>query len=139
MSRYLVVANRTLLGEHLMERLSQCVAEGPSTFHLLVPASHPEGLTYTRGHDRAGAAARLKEALVMLGRAGMEATGEVGDPDPVNAVRDTLNRGEAFDEIILSTLPAGPSRWLHQDVPHRLAKIGVPVTHVIADRVTAGT
>ncbi|HZQ28711.1 MAG TPA: hypothetical protein VFA94_13525 [Acidimicrobiales bacterium] len=137
--RYLVVANRTLLGEHLTERLVQCVREGPSTFHLLVPASHtPDGLVYTRGAAHADAESRLTRAVAALHQRGMEATGEVGDPDPVSAVRDVLNRGEEFDEIILSTFPPGPSRWLHQDVLHRLSKIGMPVTHVTADRVPVG-
>jgi hypothetical protein len=137
--RYLVVANRTLLGEHLAERLVQCEREGPSTFHLLVPASTPpDGLVYTRGSAHAEAESRLSQALIALHHRGIEATGEVGDPDPVSAVRDVLTRGEEFDEIILSTFPPGPSRWLHQDVLHRLAKIGLPVVHVTADRVPVG-
>lgn len=41
---------------------------------------------------------------------------------------------QPFDEVILSTLPPGVSRWLKQDLPHRLERhFDIPVTHVIGD------
>jgi hypothetical protein len=58
----------------------------------------------------------------------VDATGEVGEKDPIAAVRDALREHPA-DEIILSTLAPGISRWLGQDVPARLkAAVPVPVT-----------
>ena len=61
---------------------------------------------------------------------GAEADGEVGDRDPVMAVRDAL-RGREVDEVIVSTLPKGMSRWLGEDVPSRLRdSVPVPVTVV---------
>ena len=63
---------------------------------------------------------------------GVAATGEVGSKEPVDAVRDAL-RGREVDEIILSTLPVGVSRWLGQDVPTKLRRsVNVPVEVVIA-------
>ena len=50
---------------------------------------------------------------------GADASGEIGSRDPIEAVQDAL-RGHPCDEIILSTLPPGISRWLGQDVPTRL-------------------
>jgi len=137
MRRYLVVANRTLLGEHLLERITDCRAADSCSFHLLVPASPPDDtLVFTEGLCRAHAQERLDEALSVLQERGVEATGEVGDHDPVNAVLDVLNTGREVDEILLSTLPAGPSRWLRQDVPHRLTRaVHVPITHVVPDTV----
>jgi hypothetical protein len=57
----------------------------------------------------------------------------VGDPSPVEAIRDAL-RDREFDGIILSTLPPGISRWLRQDLPSRVEKeFDLPVTHVIGE------
>jgi GABA permease len=135
MRRYLVVANQTLGGEHLMAKVRECMAAGPCQFHLLVPASPPqEHLTATDGQARAGAQRRLEEALTAFRAAGAEVDGEVGDARPLTAVADVL-RHHKFDEIILSTFPPGPSRWLKQDLPHRIARMcTVPVTHIVADR-----
>jgi hypothetical protein len=140
MRRYLVVANRTLLGAHLLERITGCRDAGECSFHLVVPASPPEdSLVFTEGLSRAHAQERLDEALAVLRERGVEAIGEVGDRDPVNAVLDVLNTGREVDEVILSTLPAGPSRWLHQDVPHRLSRaVELPITHVTPDTLHIG-
>ena len=49
------------------------------------------------------------------------------------AVRDAL-RGREVDEVIVSTLPRGISRWLGEDVPSRLTDaVSVPVTVVSQD------
>jgi hypothetical protein len=38
-----------------------------------------------------------------------------------------------FDDIVVSTLPTGSSRWLGLDLPHRLEKLtSVPVHHVVS-------
>jgi len=133
MRRYLVVANRTLGGEHLLSKVRQCLAAGPCTFHVLVPASHvTTDLTWTEGHDRVAAEGRLAEALARFRAVGAEVTGEVGDANPLEAIGDVLRR-ETFDEIILSTLPPGVSKWLGQDLPHRVEKsFPVPLTHIVA-------
>src|SRR5262249_35206084 len=67
---------------------------------------------------------------------GVTAGGEIGDRDPVNAVRDCA-RDLDVSEVILSTLPAGRSKWLRQDVPSRMkGAMNVPVT-VVAERAPA--
>lgn len=130
--RCLVVANRTLVGEHLLEAVRARIARGPCELHLLVPGSHSHG-TWTEGEARAAARRRLDDGLAKFRELGATATGEVGDQSPLRAVEDLLRRDAAFDEIILSTLPPGPSRWLAQDLPHRVARISpVPVTHLVA-------
>jgi GABA permease len=81
------------------------------------------------------AQAKLDAALKKLAGAGAIAGGEVCDPDPMRAV-DTAVTNREFDEIIVSTLPARLSRWLHQDLPGRLGrKFHLPVTHVAAKDV----
>jgi hypothetical protein len=109
---------------------------------VLVPANRSRGgLFWTEGEARAVAARRLAEALVPLRALGIDVDGTVGDERPFLAIRDALRAGD-FDEIILSTLPPGVSRWLHQDLPNRVERaFGLPVHHVIGSRwsVSAGT
>src|SRR5438067_9395199 len=71
------------------------------------------------------------------GRGLSDATGEVGDADPLEAANQVLET-EDFDEVILSTLPAGISRWVHMDLPHRLGeKVDIPVVHVSGPNQTS--
>jgi hypothetical protein len=130
--RYLVVANQTLGGEHLIEKVRQCMEDGPCGFHIVVPAT-PSGehLTWTEGEAVAIAQDRLNRALMRFEELGADASGEVGDRNPMLAVEDALRDGQ-FDEIILSTLPPGVSRWLKLDLPSRVAShFGLPVTHLV--------
>ena len=62
--------------------------------------------------------------------AGGEVTGSIGDPEPLMAIQDAVNLGE-FNEIIVSTLPLGISRWLNLELPAKIRALGVPVTEVI--------
>jgi hypothetical protein len=62
----------------------------------------------------------------------------VGDPDAMEAVRLGLGRFAA-DEVIVSTLPLGLSRWLRGNVPAKIERTcGLPVVHVVADRASSG-
>ena len=117
----LVVANVTAGSDELIECLRKRSEEGACRFTLLMPAS---------GGDARG---RLDAALERMRDAGLEnVDGRVGDPDPVVAVMDAWDPMK-FDEIIVSTLPTGSSRWLGVDLPHRLEKLtSVPVRHVIS-------
>jgi hypothetical protein len=135
MRRYLVIANRTLCEQHLLDELHRRrTAEPGCRFHLVVPASHPSG-GFTDAQCQAAAEERLAEALDTLAVGGIAATGEVGDANPVYAVGDVILRELGrFDEIILSTLPVGMSKWLAQNMVRRLKRAtGLPVTHVIAE------
>jgi hypothetical protein len=138
MRRYLVVANQTLAGANLMARIRELVAAGPCRFHIVVPATPPgEHLTWTEGEATAIAQHRLDQALARFRSTGAEADGEVGDKNPIMAIEDVL-RTAAFDEIVLSTLPSGVSRWLKLDLPNRVAShFSLPVTHVIAEEKAA--
>ena len=89
----------------------------------------------TEGAAHAQAQRRLDEALERRSAtSGIEVTGEVGDEKPMLAVGDVLRR-EEYDEIILSTLPPGVSKWLKRDLPHKLAtQYHLPVTHIVGTR-----
>ena len=138
MRRYLVVANQTLGGEHLAEKVRACLAAGPSSFHVVVPATQPrDHAVWTEGEARAIAQQRLERALDRFKEMGAEARGEVGDEQPLEAIADAM-RDQQFDEVILSTLTPGVSRWLKQDLPHRAERgCGVPVTHIIGEPESA--
>jgi len=134
MRRYLVVANQTLSGRHLEQEIRRCLAAGPCAFHVVVPAtpSHDSWL-WVEEEAHAIAAERLRGALERFRELGAEVSGEVGDPKPLEAVSDVFLRDAEFDEILLSTLPTGASRWLKLDLPHRLEKtFGLPVRHVVS-------
>jgi hypothetical protein len=74
----------------------------------------------------------LDAALPKLSEAaGHEVTGSIGDAEPLSAIQDAVNLGD-FDEIIISTLPLGISRWLKLDLVSKARGLGLPVTHVEA-------
>jgi GABA permease len=135
MRRYLVVANQTLGGGHLLTLLRE-LAEEPSTFHVLVPASPPVDHLWTEAEAIVIARKRLDTALERFRAVGIEATGEVGDGRPLQAIDDVLLR-DTFDAIVLSTLPPRVSKWLRLDLVHRVqTSFGLPVHHVISHRET---
>jgi hypothetical protein len=117
----LVVANVTATSDELLDALRERSAAGACRFTLVMPASGAEART------------RLEEALDRMREAGLEnVEGSVGNPDPVVAVMDIWDPMK-FDDIVVSTLPTGSSRWLGLDLPHRLEKLtAVPVRHVVS-------
>ena len=131
MRTYLIVANQTLTSDSLAEAITARLADGPIRTFVVVPLSPVGGrLTWDEDASRAAARGRLDEVLVRLREMGAEAEGEIGDRDPVTAVRDALRYREV-DEVIVSTLPRGISRWLGEDVPSRMRDaVRVPVTVV---------
>ena len=131
MRSYLIVANQTLTSESLREAITARLADEPVRTYVVVPMSPGTGrLSWDEQESRTVAKERLDDMLERLRDMGAEADGEVGDRDPVMAVRDALRRRDV-DEVIVSTLPRGLSRWLGEDVPSRLRdSVRVPVTVV---------
>lgn len=131
MRRYLIVANQTLAGHHLISKVRELADRRPSSFYIVVPATPPRDHVWSEGGVRDVARRRLDAALARLREAGVEVEGEVGDGRPTDAIQDVLAT-RVFDEIIVSTLPLGVSRWLKHDLPHRIeVEFGLPVTHVV--------
>jgi nucleotide-binding universal stress UspA family protein len=136
MKDYLVVANQTLGSPNLIEELRRRVDSGPCRFHVVVPATfNPDSWTHTLDQARTIAFERLHEALERFEELGVEVDGDVGDERPLDAIQDALRRWPC-DEVILSTLPAGASRWLKMDLVSRASRsLPVPVTHVEAKQM----
>ncbi len=131
---YLIVGNQTLASDQMAEKVRDLLAAGPAMIHLVVPATPThEHLTWTEGAAHDVAERNLEAAIAVFSELGADLNGEVGDANPVEAVRAAL-RGHAFDEIILSTLPLGLSRWVKQDLPHRIRReFGLPVSHLVGE------
>ena len=132
MRRHLVVGSQTLLSARLLRELRARQADGPCRFHVVVPAANPHVHAFwTEGEARAVAQERLDAALEHFRAEEIDVTGSIGDANPADAVADLLLH-EEFDSVIVSTLPPGLSRWIHQDLPRRIERrVAVPVSHVI--------
>lgn len=136
--RILIVANQTAPGPHLKELVTERMTHGPCEFVLLVPAAPPKGTwTFTDDEMLELARERMQQALAGLTELGAKIEGHVEVGTPLDAVAAYLDSGryenqQPIAEIILSTLPPGVSRWLKQDLPHKLERHHeIPVTHVI--------
>jgi hypothetical protein len=133
--RILVIANETVGGEELLTIL-RSKAEGVQTRVLVVcPALNSQLRTWASDEDGARAAAqqRLDASLAQLRRDDIEAEGEVGDGDPLQAMEDAL-RTFGADEIVISTHPEGRSHWLERNVVGAAReRFAVPITHVVVD------
>lgn len=123
----LVVANETVLGEPLLDRIRQRASEGPASFLVVCPQSDP-----SRG-EHPEAERRLRSALAILRSEGIDAHGQIAHPDPFVAAMEHVE-DERTDEIIVSTFPGERSGWLRRDLVGRLrSQSGVPVHHVVVD------
>jgi hypothetical protein len=134
MREILVVANRTLGGAKLLEAVRARAAEQPTRFRLVVPQSQPSaGLVIYDEAVRESAQVRVDLALSAVAAEDIEATGEVGDPDPFLATMDAVAEHRP-DEIIVSTHPAIHSGWLRRDLIERIQNAsGLPVQHIVVD------
>lgn len=125
--RILIVAHRTAATPKLLDAVAERAAQGPSRFTLLIPRPYWDP-------DTEEAALTLELAIPLLdAAAGSHVQGIIGATDPVDAVRDALER-ETYDEVMVSTLPERVSRWLHLDLAHRIGRLGVPVSVVTAEQ-----
>jgi hypothetical protein len=120
------VANVTAGSQTLLSALRDRAGREPTSIHLIVPASPSRD-------GRAAAKKTVEDAIAQLRAAGLEADGAIGPSDPLTATIEAWDP-KRFDEIIVSTLPVGISKWLHAGLPERIARLtGAPVTHVVSE------
>src|SRR3954465_5472213 len=139
MKTVLVVANETLGGAPLLERIRQHAQENDIRVVICVPRSRPRhgNIIYDEAVYDA-AQVRIDLARLILREEGIDAVGEPGDPDPYAATMDAVAEYRP-DEIIISTLPATSSGWLRRDLIERVGEAAqIPVEHVVADIDTEG-
>jgi Universal stress protein family len=125
LTRTLVVANQTVGGQPLLDLLRAKGRESPHNFVVIMPQGE--------GGEHGDAHARLAHTLELLHEAGLEAMGQVMDPDPFTAVQNALQFYPA-DEIVVSTFPETRSGWLRSDLIERIkTSTSKPVEHVVVD------
>jgi nucleotide-binding universal stress UspA family protein len=133
--RILVIANETVAGGRLRDEI-RARSEGYDEQVLVVtPALNSPLRHWASDEDdaRAQAQKRLEESLAHLRAMGVDAKGEVGDAEPLQAIEDSLRLFGA-DEIIISTHPEGRSNWLEKGVVEGAReRFAVPITHVVVD------
>jgi methylmalonyl-CoA mutase cobalamin-binding subunit len=131
----LVVANETVVGDPLLERIRERASRGPASFLIISPQSDPTQA------DHPEAERRLRRALTLLRAEGIDVHGQVAHPDPYTAATHAVE-DERVDEIIVSTFAPSRSPWLRRDLIQRLHKqTGLPVEHVVLqeDEAVAAT
>jgi hypothetical protein len=126
--RVLIVAHKSVATPALVNAVRRRIETGPCAFSLLIPDAG----------NAVAAAWTLRCARRMLSKTtGTAVDGVVSDGNDAYAgVVRALSVAD-YDEILLSILPDPNSRWLREDLPARVEALGVPVTVVTADAVTA--
>jgi predicted deacetylase len=128
----LVIANETVIGEDLLDRIRQRAARGPSSFLIVSPQSDPSQSEHPEAERR------LRRALSELRASGIDAHGQVAHPDPYAAAMQAIE-DERIDEIIVSTFEEARSGWLRRDLIERLRnEASLPVEHVVIPAETVG-
>lgn len=128
--RYLVVAKQTLGGQHLIADQRRLEA-GPCSPLRRPGLGPPRSLHLGRGGGARDRRRAARPALERFRRLGAKVDGEVGDPRPLQAIRDVWML-ESLDGIIVSTVPPSFSRWPRLDLPNRVAAtFDAPVTHLV--------
>jgi len=131
----LVLANETLASRSLLNAVKERAEQGDDPrFCLVAPQARPKSGLVSYDHVlRDAAQSRVDSMLHRLRELGIEAEGDVMDPDPYSAAMDALHEFKP-DEIIVSTHPETRSGWLRRDLIERLQEgTGLPVTHVVVD------
>jgi hypothetical protein len=121
----LVLANETVVGTPLLERIRERAARGPASFLIISPQSDA-----TRA-DHPEAERRLRRVLAELRGDGIDAHGQVAHPDPFTAAMEAISE-ERVDEIIVSTFAPSRSPWMRKNLIQRLHdETKLPVEHVV--------
>jgi hypothetical protein len=121
----LVLANETVLGRPLLDRIRERAKRGPSSFLIVCPQNDPTVAEHPEAERR------LRQALAVLRGEGIDAHGQIAHPDPFAAAMEAV-RDERVDEIIVSTYAPARSPWLRRNLVQRLhLETKLPVEHVV--------
>lgn len=138
--RLLAIVTDDLHGSAAIEEIRRSTngSGGDLELRVVVPAVEATAFRHTMGdidEPKKEAEERLGRVLADLRAGGLEVTGEVGDPDPIQAVQDALLKAPA-DEVLIFEHEAAQARWFEEDLLEK-AKAGIepPLRMVtLADR-----
>jgi hypothetical protein len=121
----LVIANETVVGDALLERIRERASRGSASFLIISPQSDPSQSAHPEAERR------LRRALSELRATGIEAHGQVAHPDPYTAAMHAIE-DERVDEVIVSTFEPAESPWMRRNLVQRLHNdSNLPVEHVV--------
>jgi uncharacterized membrane-anchored protein len=135
-SQVLVVTDDPRPAPALLDAIRGRALRGQVSFELLVPNPAPAewNPTHSERHLKVEDAKKvLNEALPAVRDAvGAPVDGDVSiRHDTMDAIEEALGSGD-YHEIVPAMHPHGPLAWLHLDLPHRIAHLGLPLTTVSA-------
>jgi hypothetical protein len=137
--RILVVTDQTPPSAALLAEIARRGDAADIRFRLVVlnPARAEVHLLHPERHDKAEEAERALRAMLpdLEQAAGGPVIGSVSvRHDPMDAIEETVY-AEPVDEIILDVHEGHLAARLHQDLPHRLAHLHLPITRIPAAEV----
>jgi hypothetical protein len=128
----LVIANETVIGEDLLDRIRARAGRSPANFLIVSPQSDPSQSEHPEAERR------LRRALSELRASGIEAHGQVAHPDPYAAAMQAID-DERIDEVIVSTFEEARSGWMRRHLVERLQEdTKLPVEHVVIPAAAVG-
>jgi hypothetical protein len=126
----LVIANETVVGDPLLDRIRERARRSPASFLIICPQSDPNQAEHPEAERR------LRRALVILRGEGVDVHGQVAHPDPYTAAMQAVH-DERVDEIIVSTFAPERSPWMRKNLVQRLHNDSkLPVEHVVLEEAT---
>jgi len=131
--RILVVANETVEGSELLREICRKAEGVNGRVLVVVPALNSPLKHWVSDEDGAREAAqgRLDRSLAAMRGMHVDAEGEIGDADPLQAIEDSI-RVFAPDELVISTHPPERSHWLERGIVESAReRFALPVTHVV--------
>jgi nucleotide-binding universal stress UspA family protein len=137
-ARILVIANETVATDDVRYAIDVHAEEGDIEILVVAPALTGRLAFWTSAdaEPRRAAEERLDRCLESLRDAGLDATGHIGDAEPLLAIADALCTFDA-DKIIIATHPDGRSHWLERGVVEQASyRFSRPVHHVVTSAAT---
>ncbi len=138
--RLLAIVPDAIEGSETVDEIRGRENGGALQVRVIVPAVEATPLRHTLGdvdEPRREAQRRLQASLELLRRNGVDASGEVGDPDPVQAARDALLEAPA-DEVLIFEHPDDQARWFEHGLLEKAREAIEPPLRMVVVESDAG-